>query len=200
MAFTRTLLKGLAGICVGCGQSPSLPPAAHSSAWRAPAPAAPAIHASEESRHSANADAGPTQSESGPVAEPCDRQWRQRLAMFSCDGAAIELRHEVAFNPMHRVPKEPGRSVLHAVGQLMREHPEVLLIRIEVSTRGASDDPDKQRQAAASTQRRADAIFRQLWRREKVSAERMEALGVGFSSGAAADRRFTTRIRVAQWR
>jgi hypothetical protein len=120
--------------------------------------------------------------------------------MLSCDGAAIELRHEVAFNPMHRVPKEPGRSTLHAVGQLMREHPEVLLIRIEVSTHGASTDHGKQRQAVASTQRRADAIFRQLWHREQVSAERMEALGIGLSSAAAKDRRFTTRIRITQRR
>lgn len=198
MAFTRTLLKGLAGICMGCGQSPALPPAVHSAVWRAPALAAPASRAG--SRNSANADAKLAHPESGPPIAPCDRQWGQRLAMFSCDSAAIELRHEVAFNPMQRVPKEPARSVLHEVGQLMREHPEVLLIRIEVSTHGASNDPDKQRQAAASTQRRADAIFRQLWRREKVSAERMEALGVGFSGEAAADRRFTTRIRVVQRR
>ena len=123
------------------------------------------------------------------------------LARLSCDASRILLRHEVAFNPAYRVPKEPARSVIRAVGKIMRDDPSILLIRIEVATHhNPGRSAARARGAVVSTQRRADAVFRQLWRREGVSAERMEALGVGYSASAAASRRFTTRVVVVQRR
>ncbi|MEZ4225981.1 MAG: OmpA family protein [Polyangiaceae bacterium] len=116
---------------------------------------------------------------------------------MSCDGSEIALAREVAFQPLLHVPKPAEREVLKAVAALMRERPDILLIRIEVATRDdPRGDPERIRAAVESTQRRADAVLRYLWRSEKVSAERMEALGLGHGDRANPGQRFTTRLRI----
>ncbi len=204
MGFGRIFRASLVSCFAACGSGPTVPPASQPVEWRAPAERSSGLsdaNTSEDDGRRGEGDAG-ADGVAADAASECRDVWSgDDLARLSCDASQVRLRHEVAFNPAYRVPKEPARSVIRAVGQIMRDDPSILLIRIEVATH---HDPGKSteraRAAIVSTQRRADAVFRQLWRREGVSAERMEALGVGYSSGAAKDRRFTTRVVIVQRR
>jgi hypothetical protein len=100
------------------------------------------------------------------------------LARPSCDGQKILVKHPIELHPQ-RPPSEPTKSVLAALGRLLREHPEILLVRIEVDAVGTLDsDPSQRRQELDKAQARADALLAYLWRRHGVSPERLEALGV----------------------
>jgi len=118
---------------------------------------------------------------SQPVAEPpepCDDSMGGRLARLSCNGERILVAHALELHPKAAVPKEPTRSVLGAVAELLRRHPDILFVRIEVhATRSAGTDPGRRRKQIEDAQARADALFGYLWRKLHISAERLEAVG-----------------------
>ncbi len=122
------------------------------------------------------------------------------LAQLSCDGSQIVYAGSVVFHPARRLPAAPERAVLEAIGALLRENQEILLVQIQVigGTHPGSN-PESVRTAFRHTQQRADAIFRFLWRNQGVSAERLEPVGRGHDLGVPkAD--FKVRFRVVQRR
>lgn len=161
---TFAALGFLAAIFAGCG-SAALEPAALPSAWHGPpAPIA--------SRATAAPAGGPD------VPPPCSDDLGPELARLSCDVGRVQLARAVELHPEATEPPAPTRAVLHAVARELARHPEVLLLRIEVwSTAGRS---------RAAAQERADALLRWLWRREHVSAERLEAVGLDGTADALA--------------
>ncbi len=180
---------GLLLLLAGC-PSPPTP------AWAEPREPAP--NQASADPYVAAADAGGTDGEAhgarvsaGPppaaAAAPCsDALPSGVLARLSCAGDRILLASPVELHPRREVPLEPTRSVLSAVGALMREHREVQLIRIEgYSNAEVGADPRRARVEVEQSQRRADAVLRYLWLREKVSAERMEAVGYGATGRTA---------------
>lgn len=123
------------------------------------------------------------------------------LARVSCSGDRIVLRSAIALHPARQVPTEPTRSALKAVAELMRDRPQLQLIRIEVYSNARPGDAEQARAEVRATQARADAVLRYLWRTEKVSAERMEAVGYGAQSRfTGASERWPLRIVIAQQR
>ncbi len=72
-------------------------------------------------------------------------------------------------------------QLLSRVAEWLRLHPEVLMLRIEVFA-GGEPRPGvwAHRTQIERAQRRADNIFRYLWRGEDIWAERLDAVGYGF--------------------
>jgi len=98
----------------------------------------------------------------------------------SCDASQIVLARPVAFHPGRSIPPEPARAALDRVVELLRERDDILLVRVEAySSRRVGSSPDARRQEIAESQLRADAILGYLWRRGRISAERLEAVGYG---------------------
>jgi hypothetical protein len=110
-------------------------------------------------------------------AGECDDQLRGELARESCDGERVLIAKNVAFHPSRPAPADPERSVLADVARVMRTHPEILLLRIEVYTSATPKYVEEQRSELEQAQLRATAIFLWLWRHEKIWAERLEAVG-----------------------
>ncbi len=110
------------------------------------------------------------------AARPCPPL--AALARLSCDGQHIELAGPLDFHPRASPPPPAARATLAAVAQVLREHPEVLLLRVDVRAPAA-------RGGAVAAQARADAIFRWLWRRGGVDPERLHPLGRTAPAGAA---------------
>lgn len=168
----------------------------------APSPAAVRWIADRDPDESVARDADPERALEAPLeaGAPClDELPPGAVARLSCDGAAILVAGAVVFHPMRRVAPPEERSNLAAVAEVMRDHSEILLVQIEVFT---GDDPgrepDSVRRAFRHTQQRADALFRQLWLRERISAERLEPVGRGYGIGSPEG--FTARFRVVQRR
>ncbi len=99
------------------------------------------------------------------------------LARLSCDGQRIELAGPLDFHPRASPPPPAARATLTAIAQVLREHPEVLLLRVDVQAPAA-------RGGAVAAQARADAIFHWLWRRGGVDPERLHPLGRTAPTGA----------------
>jgi hypothetical protein len=135
-------------------------------------------------------------SDAGASPTGCLR-WQGERAFLDCD--QLVLREPLVVQPGYRVPREPARSQLAEVATLMRQHPEILLLRIDATTLvkvGAG--PETEAWARRTAERHATAVFSQLWRREGISAERLEPVGhvaVGDPRGAV-----QIRLRVMQWR
>lgn len=111
---------------------------------------------------------------------PCSDAFEPgQLARLSCDGGRILVARAIVVHPRRSLPPPKVREVLAAVAELMRAHPELLMLRVEVFGSGPAKDAEAERRALADTQARADAVFRYLWRREKISAERLEPVGRG---------------------
>jgi hypothetical protein len=105
-------------------------------------------------------------------------------ASVSCDGESILLPSGLALGD----PLPAGtQRILSSVAQLITRHQELLLVRIEVQ---ATRPPPSQVAARARQLQRAqdlaNAVFRFLYRRRGVSAERLEPVGVVRPTRAAA--------------
>jgi hypothetical protein len=101
-----------------------------------------------------------------------------RLARLSCDGERILVAHAIELHPKRAIPKEPTRSVLGAVAELLRRRPDILFVRIEVhATRSVGGSAASLRKQIRDAQARADALFGYLWRKLHISAERLEPVG-----------------------
>ncbi len=123
------------------------------------------------------------------------------LARLSCDGSRILVRGPIVAHPRRSQPAEPTRKVLTAVAEIMRQHPELLMLRVEVFSSKPAADAAAERRALSDTQARADAVFRYLWRRQKISAERLEPVGRGsVPRYAGAKERWPTLLRIVQRR
>lgn len=124
------------------------------------------------------------------------------LAHVSCDAERIVLARPVSFHPRRSIPPAPARAVLERVAALLRQRPDIQLVRVEsYSSRPAGASAEARRREMAESQRRADAVLRFLWRRGGISAERLEAVGYGFDprfQGAA--ERWPIVLRIVQRR
>jgi len=87
--------------------------------------------------------------------------------------------------PVFRGPKtlaltDTGRRVLDDVAGLMTQHPELLLLRVEVHWDGARPKGgEARRKLMDRAQARADVLFQELWIKRNVWAERLDAVGYG---------------------
>jgi hypothetical protein len=113
--------------------------------------------------------------ESGEAA--CDDALDGARAKLSCDGERVLVAQNPAFHPSRPGPAEPEKSVLGAVAEVMRAHPEILLLRIEVYTANDPRSVEEKRSELEQAQLRASALFNWLWRHEKLDAERLEGTG-----------------------
>jgi hypothetical protein len=102
------------------------------------------------------------------------------LAGISCDGEHIVVKFPIRVYPNERKRGDPTPKVIAAVAELLRRHPEILLVRIEVrSARRPATDPAARRLEQLEARARADVVLKELWRRHGISAERLEAVGHG---------------------
>jgi hypothetical protein len=163
-----------------------------------PAPAEPPSRAALPEPVPVAAASAPEPSPAPP--EPCDDSLAGRLARVSCSGERILVAHAIEMHPSRAVPKEPTRSVLGAVAELLRRRPDILFVRIEVhATEPVGSDAAQMRKQIADAQARADALFGYLWRRLHISAERLEAVGYPSEPGSAPSaQRFRVVLRVVQ--
>jgi hypothetical protein len=116
----------------------------------------------------------------GRAATECREEPLTELAGISCDGQQIVLKFPIRVYPNERKPGDPTPKVIAAVAELLRRHPEILLVRIEVrNARRSSTDPAARRFEQLETRARADVVLKELWRRHGISAERLEAVGYG---------------------
>ena len=112
----------------------------------------------------------------------CRDEPEHELAAISCDGQQIVVKFPIHAYSNERRMGDPTSKVLAAVAELLRRHPEILLVRIEVhSALRPPRDPTARRQLLLETRARADVVLRELWRRHGISAERLEAVGHGAS-------------------
>jgi hypothetical protein len=110
----------------------------------------------------------------------CRDQPMTELAGISCDGEHIVVKFPIRVYPNERKPGDLTPKVIAAVAELLRQHPEILLVRVEVrSARRPSTDPAARRFERLEAQARADVVLKELWRRHGISAERLEAVGHG---------------------
>jgi hypothetical protein len=115
-------------------------------------------------------------------ASECREELPSELAALSCDGQHIIVKFPIRVYPNERKAGDPTPKVIAAVAELLRRHPEILLLRIEVrSSRRRSTDPAARRFEQLEARARADAVLKELWRRHGISAERLEAVGYGAS-------------------
>jgi hypothetical protein len=134
-----------------------------------------------------------------PVPDHCDDSLGTALARVSCDGARFVTAHPIELHPDRPVPDEPTRGVLAAVTAHLNDHPEILLVRIEVFTSELpGPDAEKRRVALGAAQRRADALLQYLWRKQGISAERLEAVAHERRSDSAASERHPVILRIVQ--
>jgi hypothetical protein len=133
-------------------------------------------------------------------AGACVDELGAELVRPSCDGQKILVKHPIELHPQRRMPLEPTKSTLAELGRLLREHTEILLVRIEVDAVGTLDsDPSERRHELDKAQARADALLEYLWRREGISPERLEALGVTRRAEGGRTR-WQVTLRIAQRR
>jgi len=164
-----------------------------------PQPPGPAPHVELPAPPPVAAEVPAPESPPEPPA-PCDDSLAGRLARVSCSGERILVAHAIELHPARAVPKEPTRSVLRAVAELLRQRPDILFVRIEVhATEPAGSDTARRRKQIADAQARADALFGYLWRRLHISAERLEAVGYPSEPGSTpSSPRFRVVLRVVQ--
>ena len=143
----------------------------------------------------------PTPTVPPPVddAPPCSDELGSTLARVSCDGSRVLVAGHVELGPDRPRPAEPSRKLLEAAAGLLRDRPEILLVRIEVGVgHDAGRSAERQRAAWSEAQRRAEALLDYLWRREGISAERLEAAGYPFSAERQDGSRWPVVLRIVQ--
>lgn len=127
-------------------------------------------------------DASPESHPAGSAQASCLDALDGARAKLSCDGQRVLVAQNLAFHPSRPAPAEPEKSVLAAVAQVMREHPEILLLRIEVYTANDPRSVEEKRSELEQAQLRASGLFNWLWRHEKLDAERLEGTGYAYDA------------------
>jgi hypothetical protein len=123
------------------------------------------------------------------------------LAWLEPGSDAIAVRGSLPLHPEHELPPPATRRVLDAVAGLLRQRPDILLVRIEgYSSSPPGEVPARVRQQIEGSQARADAVLRYLWQSGGISAERLEAIGFGYHPERASQTaRWPIAFRVVQW-
>jgi outer membrane protein OmpA-like peptidoglycan-associated protein len=192
-----------AALAAGCSRRPAprnepgVPP-------RLLAPAAEAAPESSGPGAEAGTDAEPPDAGPGPDgAGPgpvCSDVLDGQLAELSCDRTRVLVAGPIVVPPKYVVPPREARRLLDAVARLLRAHPELQLLRIEAySSHDPGSEAEPVRREIEASQARADAVFRYLWQHEKISPERLDAVGYGFEPAfAGASQRWPIMLRVVQ--
>ena len=184
VAFGAALLALSEAAAAGCAEPRAAP--------RAPFGQAPGRTASADFSDGVRATAGSR-------LEQCPER-TQELAQLSCDETTILVGRPLTVHPDAGALPEAARQTLDSVARLLEERQDLLLVRIEVySARDPGPSPASVRREITESQRRADRIFRDLWKRGRVWAERLEAVGYGFRRQyARAPVRYPIVLRVIQ--
>lgn len=122
----------------------------------------------------------------GEAPQPCDDETPPRAAvpLLGCD--RIWVPTPLAFHPERELPPPEIRRSLDAVAELLRAHPEVMLLRVEgYSSSRPAAEPRARRDEVVGSKLRAEAVFRYLHVYAGVSAERLDAMGYGFDAREA---------------
>ena len=133
-------------------------------------------------------------------AHHCSDNPEGQVAWVSCSGEEILVAAPLRVHPQRPITAGPTRSALDAVASLLLARPEILLVRIEARSSVQGTDSRQRRHQIRQSQRCADAVLQYLWRRKGVSAERLEALGLGYV-GRWPDLapRWPIALRIVQW-
>lgn len=93
----------------------------------------------------------------------------------------MQVSEDLAFHPQYALPPASQRAELDRVADAMHQHPKWQLLRVEVySSQDPGGNTQLIRREMDQSQRRADAILGYLYRKRRVSAERLDAIGYGF--------------------
>jgi hypothetical protein len=185
---------------VACGASPAAPgaePSGRGSIQPVVAPGSGAAAAASPPP-SAGAPAPREMSDFGPPPRCCPSAG-DGAAIVRCDPDRIVPEGPLLFHPDRPRPPAPQRATLDAVAGLMHRRQDILLLRVEVSSHRPASNAAQQRRAMQQAQRRADAVFRYLWRRRRVSAERMESVGLSAPAPGGNAAGYSTVLRIIQW-
>ncbi len=133
-------------------------------------------------------------------APACSDVLDGQLAQLSCDRTRVLVKGPIVAPPKYAVPPRETRRMLDAVARLLRAHPELQLLRIEAySSHEPGSEAEPVRRELEASQARADAVFRYLWQNEKISPERLDAVGYGFKPAfEGASQRWPIVLRVVQ--
>jgi hypothetical protein len=132
-------------------------------------------------------------------AAECRDQPMAELAAVSCDGERILTKHPIRVSWNERAAGDPTPKVIAAVAELMRRHPEILMVQIVVtSMSGPARDPTAARFELLEARARADTLLRELWRRHGISAERLEATGRTGTRAGRGEPRWVTSLVITQ--
>lgn len=125
-----------------------------------------------------------------------------RGTRVACDATRILVDVPLAFHPKRALPPEPALTALRAVGALMRQRTDIQMLRIEAySGKAVGNSTAARRRALKNAQARADAVFRYLWLKQRVSAERQEPVGYAAQTpDALGNERWPIVLRIVQRR
>jgi len=141
----------------------------------------PVVRGNESFELPSEPDAGVLASDAqvaADVSRVCSDELGSELARVSCDRTKILVASRVDFHPQRPGPDAASKKVLERVAALLRERPEILLVRVEVYARKPfGKDAEQNRALLLEAQSRADALLQWLYRRQGISAERLEAAG-----------------------
>ena len=186
------------------------------SVWLLACNAGPAAHPAPASEPRINVDkyaswAAPNASHAAPAPSPAGAASplpsaaprRAGSALLDAEGRVVRVDGDLLFHPKRALPPASIKARLDDVADLMNTAP-IQLLRIEVypSTQRTSD---QSRRAAARAQERADAVFMYLWRKRRISAERLEPLGLPGPAPEGEGRResagaYVVVLRISQMR
>lgn len=130
----------------------------------------------------------------------CRDQPQAELAIVSCDGQRILTKFPIHALGNERSTGDPTPSVLAAIAELLRQHTEILMVQIVVSSMSDPPrDPAAARFELLEARGRADTVLKQLWRRHGISAERLEAVGkMGGRRASRTDPRWVISFVITQ--
>jgi hypothetical protein len=132
------------------------------------------------------------------AGDDCHAGDSDQSVRVSCDRERLVFAEPVRLHPGRLTLPRRARRALDAVAQLLENRQDILLTRIEVTCPPNADGVSGRRAEILATQRRAEMIFKYLWQRRGVWAERLEALGMGCDPTVPTG---TCRVsfRVVQW-
>ncbi|MBX3184756.1 MAG: hypothetical protein KIT72_04870 [Polyangiaceae bacterium] len=117
-----------------------------------------------------------------------------------CGSDLLRPQVPLAYNPRTTLPPAPIRAELDRIARAMHDEPSWQMLRVEVyATQDPGTDDVAKSRALIDTQARAEAIFAYLYHRRRVSAERLDAVGYGYSPRAtptSASERYTVLLRL----
>ena len=102
---------------------------------------------------------------------------------MGCD--RIHVAVALAFHPDRAQPPPPIKAALNRVAVLMRQHRELLMLRVEGYSSQPSTTARGRHREVVGSLRRAEAVFRYLHLYKGIDAERLDAVGYGYGGDAA---------------